>query len=400
MLLLQSFPLDMAYSQYVISQGRRTVQDARARRESFVFPGVKRLTTDAGPEVYVVMIGESSRRESWALFGYGRNTNPQLASVAREGELFPFDRIRSNSNVTIYSIPLALTGIAPSEHWRASEEKSIVGLANQAGFDTYWISTQEMFGDAANSITSIAQEANHVRFVEASARKGEGFHDFTGAYDEDILKIFGDAVAQKSGNQKKMIFIHTMGSHRDYSSRFPVEHAAFSKARLREARSDAQSQAQAMVDAYDDSILYTDYVIKKVVDILAGLDYPSALLYFSDHGERMYCNAYPRESFSHGFLVPAKDELDVPALLWLSHSYMRQYPQVADAARANAHVETSLDSVFDTCADLIRVDVTKTRRSESLLANSPAPASFDVLGVDGLVHLQGKPQRVCGWEHQ
>jgi len=303
-LLLQSFPLDIAYSEYGISLGRRAVTNAKARRALFVFPGVKRLTTDGGPEVYVVIIGESSRRESWSLFGYGRNTNPLLASLAGPG-LFLFDRVRSNANVTVYSVPLALTRATPGERWRASEEKSIVSLAKQAGFYTYWISTQEIFGGAANPITSIAEEASQVHFVQSSARKGGGFHEFGGAYDEDVLKPFKDAVVQKQNNQKKVIFIHTMGSHSDYSTRVPSYRATFNKATSTETHADAKSRQQSMVDAYDDSILYTDYLIKAIIDILAGLDYPSALLYFADHGERMYCSAYPRESFGHGFSPPA-----------------------------------------------------------------------------------------------
>jgi glucan phosphoethanolaminetransferase (alkaline phosphatase superfamily) len=394
-LLNQSFPFDLAYSEYAVERGRRAVGDAKALRESFVFPGVKRLTTDDGPETYVVIIGESSRRESWSLFGYGRDTNPRLRSLAGRG-LFLFDRVRSNANITIFSLPLALTGTAPAEHERANEEKSIVGLARQAGFDTYWISAQERYGGAANPITAIADEAGHEDFIEASARKAEGFHDFSGAYDEDVLKPFKEAAA--GGSRKKVIFIHTMGSHADYMTRVPEEREVFDKAAARGGRSGAESGRRALVDDYDDSILYTDYVIKSVVDVLAGLDHPSAVLYFSDHGERMYCGAHPRESFAHGFLPPAKDELDVPMLLWLSRAYRARYPVLARAARANAHLETSLVSVFDTFADLIRVKLSRNAGSASLLARSPLPASLDVFGIDGSVRPRGMPERICGWE--
>ncbi len=397
-MLNQSFPWDLAYSEYAVLRGQRAVKAEKARRESFVFPGLKRLASDYRPQEKVVLNGESSRRESWSLFGYGRETNPLLTPVVGRG-LFLFDRIRSNANITINSLPLVLTGAAPRERQLASEEKSIVGLAEQAGFDTYWISSQEKFGGAANPTTAIAAEADHVLFLEATPRQGGGFHDFIGAYDGDILKPLKDAAAQNQGNGKKVIFIHTMGSHAEYASRVPAGRAVFAAATPPGVASDAGLRARTRVDEYDDSVRYTDSVIKGAIDVLAGLDQPSALLYFSDHGERMYCGAYPRESFGHGFATPAKDELDVPVLLWLSPRYRLQHPRLAAAARANGHFETSLGSVFDTFVDMIRVDLGRTRRSSSLLARSPARATFDVLGVDGLVHADGLPQQVCGWEN-
>ena len=397
-LLNESFPLDMAYSEYAIFRGQRALREAVGRRASFAFPEVKRLTSDTGPEVYVLIIGESSRRESWSLFGYGRKTNPQLASLVGKG-LIPFSGIRSNANLTIYSLPLALTGNAPAESRRASEEKSIVGLAKQAGFDTYWISAQEMFGGAAGPVGSIAEEASHVQFLDVSPRKGRGFEIDNGAYDEQVLRPFKEALAQETGNTKKVIVIHTMGSHYEYLSRVPAERRVFNSVGSRGTGTEAKSPAGEKLDAYDDSILYTDYVIKNVIDILAGLRYPSAMLYFSDHGERMYCEAYPHESFGHGFLPPSEDELDVPVLLWFSKSYERRYPPLAEAARANAHLKTSLGSVFDTFADLMRVDLRRTRRNQSLLSQSPGPASLDVFGVDGTVLVKGLPQRVCGPDH-
>lgn len=401
MLLMESFPLNIAYAEYGIYIGQSAVQKEKARRNSFAFPGLKRLTTDARPEVYVVFIGESSRRESWSLFGYGRNTNPllSLSPTVKEG-LFLFDRVSSNANVTVNSLPLALTRATPAERWRANDEKSIVSLAKQAGFDTYWISTQEKFGGSANPITSIAEEADHVQFVRMHARNKQEFDEFSGSYDEDVLKPFEDAVTGNNGNPKTVIFIHTMGSHGNYSSRVPAYRAAFYRGGYAENAEDAKTKIAETVNAYDDSILYTDYVLKNVIDILAGLKYPSALLYFSDHGERLYCSAYPRESFGHGFILPSTDELDVPMLLWLSDSYQNQYPRLAEAARVNAHTRTSLKSVFDTFADLIRVDLIRPKRNESLISESPEPSTLDVIGVDGMVHAEGKPQQSCERQQQ
>ncbi|HTV58371.1 MAG TPA: phosphoethanolamine transferase [Verrucomicrobiae bacterium] len=399
LILWQCYPLDLVYSQYTLIVGRRAVEEARARRQSFVFPGVRRTTTSAGAEVYVVFIGESSRRASWSLFGYSRNTNPELSSLPPDEArgLFLFDNVRSNSNITLLSLPLTLTRATPDDLSPVRDEKSIVSLANQAGFDTYWISTQEKFGGFANSVTSMALEAHHVKFLASDLHHGGIFDGLgTGAYDQAILKPLSDAIAQNTGNPKKMIFLHTMGSHADYTARVPKDAEAFHLPPAPGVRFAAMGISRDRVDAYDDSILYTDFVVRQVIDTLAKLHFPTAFVYFSDHGERMDCPAFPNESFSHGFLPPTPDELNIPVFVWLSPDYMRLHPEAAAAAKSNEHFHTSLMALFDTIADLIRVDLDRTAPSQSLLISSPAPATLDILQVDGQVRLRNMPLASCG----
>lgn len=395
----QCYPMGLVYSQYTLFTGRRAVRAAGAQREAFVFSGVRRTTTDSGPEVYVVFIGESSRRESWSLFGYARNTNPELESLTPDEAkgLYLFDHIRSSANITLLSLPLTLTRATPDNLRPTREEKSIVSLANQAGFDTYWISTQEKFGGFANPVTSIALEAHHVIFLPDDLHHG-GFFDGmgTGAYDEAILKPLSDALAPNTGSLKKMIFLHTMGSHGDYRARVPINRESFEKHWNPDVREAALGVSEERLDAYDNSILYTDYVVRRVIDLLAKQTYPTGFLYFADHGERMYCPEWPQESFSHGFLLPAADELEVPVMIWLSPAYRQEYPQAAAAAKSNEHFATSLMSAFDTIADLMRVDLDRTEASESLLDSSPAPATFDILQVDGEVRPGNLPLASCG----
>ncbi len=395
----QCFPLDLVYSQYNLIVGRRAAEGAAEARESFRFQDVRRTTTDTMPEVYVVVIGESSRRESWSLFGYSRDTNPLLSTLPADeaAGLYLFRGVRSNANITLVSVPLALTRATPQEEFRTRTEKSLVGLANEAGFDTYWISTQEKFGGFANSVTSIAFEAKHVIFL-ANEERDRGIFDGlgTGAYDAEVLKPIADAIADPGSNRKKVIFVHTMGSHADYRARVPETHELFSKADAPLANSPAMPEdAQERVNAYDDTIVYTDFALRQIIDMLGKLDYSAGMLYFSDHGERTYCSASPRQSFSHGFVEPSADELDIPVVLWLSSRYRSQYPAAAAAATSNASLATSSDALFDTIADLMRVDLARTSRSESLLNPEPAQAKDDVLSVDGSVRNAAMPVASC-----
>ncbi|HEX5423164.1 MAG TPA: sulfatase-like hydrolase/transferase [Candidatus Acidoferrales bacterium] len=393
--LARCFPLDIAYSQYGLIKGRREVRAAEAQRRRFRFDGVSRESHYNGPEVYVVVIGESSRRASWSLFGYGRNTNPLLTSLPAEEAkgLYTFDRVRSNANITILSLPLALTRATPRDTRPLREEKSIVSLAAQAGFETYWISTQEEFGGFADPVTAIAMEAKHVSFIGNRGHRGMFDGMGTGAYDEDLIGPLANILSEDCHGCQEAIFIHTMGSHENYRARVPAGRQSFSRLSLQ--KGDVLRETQERISAYDDSILYTDYVVGKMIDLLASLKYPAALIYFSDHGERMFCENSPVESFSHGFTVPAADELAIPVLLWAAAAYAREYPSVIEAAARNQHLETSLDAIFDTIADLMRIEFARTDPNYSLLNPAPIPAPRDVLAVDESLRTADAPLANC-----
>src|ERR1700679_1291744 len=126
-------------------------------------------------EIYVVVVGETSRRANWSLFGYSRGTTPRLDAM--RSDLIPFNRVTSNATNTILSVPLALTRAAPATRGVAHAEKSIITLLRQAGFATYWISNQARSDALFNPISQIALEADHVSFPEdmPPSDSGDGF---------------------------------------------------------------------------------------------------------------------------------------------------------------------------------------------------------------------------------
>src|SRR6202789_551571 len=113
-------------------------------------------------EIYVIVVGETSRRANWSLFGYSRGTTPRLDAM--RSDLILFNRATSNATNTILSVPLALTRAAPGTRGVAHSEKSIITLLKQAGFATYWISNQARSDALENPISQIAREEHQVSF--------------------------------------------------------------------------------------------------------------------------------------------------------------------------------------------------------------------------------------------
>lgn len=388
----EMFPVDGLYSALVIVRSELFVRAEFRARSRFVFEGVRRSVPAPGPETYVVVVGESSRRASWSLFGYPRDTNPELARWLGRG-LYLFTNIRANANLTIFSIPLTLTRATPREQWRSAQERSIIGLAAQAGFDTHWISNQGQYGIWDRRVSAIAADANHVHFLP---RLSDGLSEYDENYDEALIPAVAAVLRTPAANPKRVIFVHTMGGHFDYRRRVPPTRTVFSDPAFRNTRVCCLPEQRARTsDAYDDTVLYTDRVVSSLIDMLAGLEGTTALLYFADHGERLYCPRYPLTSFSHGNLIPSAGELDVPVFVWLSEAYRSTYPGTADAAQRNQALRTSLGSMFDTVADLAHIESTHIRPNTSLLTMNPAPATQDVMAIDGHIRLGTDPDEDC-----
>ena len=160
-----TFPFDVVSAFGGVATGLIDARRLAATRAEFLFPGVSLL--EAGPrtgesEIYVIAIGETSRRANWSLFGYPRATTPLLDEI--RSDLIVFNHVTSNATNTILSVPLALTRASPASRSAARSEKSIVTLLKQAGFATFWISNQERSDALSNPISQIALEADHVSF--------------------------------------------------------------------------------------------------------------------------------------------------------------------------------------------------------------------------------------------
>lgn len=382
-----TFPFDVATAlgAVAIDMGEsRRLASARAR---FKFPNARMVQAASrrdAQEIYVVVIGETSRRISWSLFGYSRPTTPRLDAI--KSDLILFDRVSSNATNTILSVPLALTRAAPARREVSLSEKSIITLLRQSGFDTYWISNQDRSEALFNPISRIALEAEHVSFPEDIQGDGRG-----DAFDSNLLTRLNDALASLAPGAKAVFFLHMEGSHFGYKERYPASFASFSGGQ-RAPRSLPAHELQ-LVDEYDNSIYFTDHNLRGMIDRLSGCDCKAGLIFFSDHGERLFDNGLADSDFGHGFPTVSRQEIDVPFLVWLSSAYRKDNPSLVETLESNAPATAELNNVFETITDLAGVDYDGREASLSLFsAKFRPPAELQVLNTnEATVSLQPLP---------
>ncbi len=331
------FPLDLVLSARIIAAGKLETRREFIARSQFHFRNVHvaRLSSSHRPETYVIVVGESSRRREWSLYGYGRVTTPRLQEMRRD--LVLFDNATSNANLTIYSVTLALTRASPTTWDVAAQEKWIVSLLRQGGCSVDWISNQEHFGGAENRITSIALEANSTSFANDYSSNP---HTLKDPFDSNLLPRLSKALARSNDSaEKRVIFLHMAGSHETYRERYPsgfdIFHNAMSLRRSLTAR-----QAEA-VDQYDNSVRYTDFILASIIEEVAALGDISAVLYFSDHGERLY-DANEPNLRGHGFPAPSVIEIEIPLVVWLSPAFRSEYGDLTRNLEVNSHRSTQL----------------------------------------------------------
>jgi glucan phosphoethanolaminetransferase (alkaline phosphatase superfamily) len=372
-----TFPFDIATAIAAVANGLIDTSRLASTRARFEFPNVyimNAASRRAAAEIYVVVVGETSRRANWSLFGYSRGTTPRLDAM--RGDLFLFNRVTSNATNTILSVPLALTRAAPATRSVARSEKSIITLLKQAGFATYWISNQARSDALDNPISQIALEADHVSFpqdMQPSERSG--------GFDSNLQLRLDETLARLPGNAKAVIFLHMEGSHFGYKERYPASFSHFQAGR--DATRVLPDREMRLVDEYDNSVYFTDSNIGEIIDRLALCRCKAGLVFFSDHGERLFDQGLTDSDFGHGFPTVSRQEIEVPFFMWLSSAYQEANPLPVARLKANAHFAVELHSVFETIVDLTSVHYESRTASLSLFsANLQSPSELEVLNTN------------------
>lgn len=239
---------------------------------------------DTGIDTYVLIVGESVRVDNMSLYGYTRSTTPQVEAQRKQIKLF--NQAISGAPYTALSVPLSLTADSVLSHDIHNYLDNIINMANQAGFQTFWLSSQSAFRQNGTAVTSIAMRAMETVYVRG--------------FDELLLPHLSQALQQKT-QQKKLIVLHLNGSHEPACSAYPQSSAVF--------------QPQDDQDAcYDNSIHYTDSLLGQVFELLK--DCRASVMYFADHGlER---DPTKKNVYFHGGREASQQAYHVPMFIWYS----------------------------------------------------------------------------------
>lgn len=364
------FPVNVMYNMGVAISESNKIANFHSTSASFSYDA-ERDTEPAEREVYVMVIGEAARAASWQLYGYERETTPLLS--ARE-DIVLFEGITTQSNTTHKSVPMILSSVATSEHEELFRRKGMPALFNEAGFKTYFISNQAPQGAM---IDFLAEDASEVEYLPALS--------YDGTLVERLQRIL-----KEDRSERLLIILHMYGSHFSYHQRYPREWARFTPD---DDVAISRRNVELIRNAYDNSTLYTDYVLNEIISTLEAEQACTAMYYCSDHGEDLFDDRNGR--FLHSSPTTTYYQLHVASLAWFSPRYNELFPQKVTAARSNAEATATTHSAFHTIADMASIRSKYVKESVSLvnenfdhsavryyLSDHNKAATLDEVGID------------------
>lgn len=320
---------------------------------------------DTSNSTHIIIIGESATPSHLSLYGYERITDPfARASASTENPLVKFYFSRNacssqpNTQLSLSDVMLAERKLKGSSAEVAPP--NMISIFKDAGFKVFWISNQS--GGAGHfSLGSVwGYFADKPEFLNKK--------DFREGYDFDdvLLPSLKKALADPAKN--KIIFVHLLGSHPDYKQRYPSE---FKKWELTSEvpaivpRRNDSGFDREKYNAYDNSLVYTDFILSKIVEMgsHAGV---SSIIYFSDHGNNL---GEKSTLVGHSLVTGPRQGFEIPMLFWVNRTYLATNPKSFESLEINLQKPINLDKIQYTLFDLYHINYLGSDPSQSLLSN-------------------------------
>ncbi len=322
----------------------------------------KVLATGGKPRLLVLVLGETGRSGNFGVNGYERDTTPELAKA----QVASFRDAWSCGTSTAASVPCMFSPFGRDAFLsRDQDSENLMDVLQHAGLAVLWIDNQ------AGGCKGVCDRIPNVNTSELKDPKlcanGE-------CLDEILLSGLDERLAALAAQKRQkgvVLVMHQMGSHGPaYALRSPPQYKRFRPECTSAHLPDCDTQQ--LVNAYDNTINYTDHVLGSVISWLQRRgDYDGALLYVADHGESLGEN----NLYLHGlpYAIAPDVQKRVPWITWLSPG-LEQHSGIAMAclrSRANEHL--THDNLFHSVLGLMQVGTSLYHRKLDSYAGCMAP---------------------------
>ncbi|WGL61275.1 sulfatase-like hydrolase/transferase [Pigmentibacter sp. JX0631] len=300
--------------------------------------------------IFIFILGESARAKNFSLNGYKRETNPLLKTQ----NIFNFSDFYSCGTITNVSLPCMFSSYERKNYSldKYDHTENLLETIAKNNYKVEWYDN----GMGSQGVTRNVKEIVLGDFYSSN-------------FDEVLLKSM--PTKQQLENDKNDLFLvlHQRGSHGpDYNNRYPKEFQKFlpicNNVTLKSC------STEAIINSYDNSILYTDYIINYTISYLKELgneSYQTAMLYASDHGESL--GEYGLYMHGEPYFVAPIDQKHIPFILWFSDS-MQQRKNIDEKCLRNKLKNSfSHDNIYHTVLDFLEIKSSSFKPDLSILTN-------------------------------
>jgi lipid A ethanolaminephosphotransferase len=303
----------------------------------------------------IFVVGETARAENFSLGGYERETNPRL----KQQNVIYYPHAISCGTETAVSVPCMFSGMPRADYDAnlARHQEGLMDVLAHAGVNVMW---RENDGGCKGA-------CDRIPHTDMTLWKLKSLCQSDYCLDKVLLHRLANYI--NGVNNDTVVVLHQMGSHGPaYYLRYPPEMRQFTP--TCDSKQIQDCDHQALVNTYDNTLLYTDSMLSDTIDLLKSYQsrFNVALIYLSDHGESlgehgMYLHGAP-------YLFAPSQQTHIPFLMWLSADYARTFGINEKCLRQHAQQdEISQDNVFHTLLGMMNIQTALYQPGRDLLKN-------------------------------
>ncbi len=290
--------------------------------------------------IVVIVVGETARAQNFSLNGYAKNTNPQLS----QENIINFPDTHSCGTATAESVPCMFSDFGRSDYSdsKAKHYQNLLDVLTHAGINVLW---RDNNSGCKGVCDRVANENMEKLTLPAFCNDQECF-------DEILLQGLQEKIARF--NNDGVIVLHQKGSHGPaYYQRYPENFKKFTPECATNQVQDCPREQ--IINAYDNSILYTDYFLSQVIHFLQknASQYNTVLLYMSDHGESLGENGI----YLHGlpYKIAPDEQIHIPFIMWLSPEFASSFNIDTACLKQHSNEAYSHDNLFHSVLGMLDI---------------------------------------------
>ena len=294
------------------------------------------------PRVFVLVVGETVRAANFSLLGtYERPTTPELAKL----DVLAFRNVTSCGTSTEVSVPCMFSqwGREDYDERRIRNSEGLLDVLARAGYKVKWLDNQSGCKGVC--------KGEGVEYVKIDPKSFPDLCTSDECHDGVLVRQLQTELTKVGGDT--VFVLHMMGNHGPaYFARYPKEFRRFTPdCQTAELR---QCSREQVVNAYDNAVLYTDYVLAGIVGTLSqATAFDTAMIYVSDHGESLGENGL----YLHGlpYSIAPSTQTHVPMVSWISPGLSASEGVSQGCLKAKGDEALSHDNLFHSVLGLLDV---------------------------------------------
>ncbi len=282
----------------------------------------------------ILVLGESTNRNRMGVYGYNRDTTPNLSKL--KDELILFDNVYAPRPYTIEVLQQALSFADEKNPDLYLSKPNLINIMKQAGYTTYWITNQQTQTKRNTMLTTFSKMCDSQIYLNNN-QKQNSF-----SYDGVVLEPFKNILADNSV-KKKFIVIHLLGTHNRYEYRYPKDFAVFDNFKVDDDR--LSKKEKKYYNDYDNAVFYNDYIVSEIIQNAKNSKNSTALLYLSDHGEEVYDSKIVKK-LGRNENAPTLSMYTIPFIIYKNGIFKEKIKDLKDIKKYKNRAYSSSDLIY------------------------------------------------------